>query len=153
MALRARNASPRGRATLNPQSTCHGPRPGPNLAHGVRAGSLRATERRAQEKTRGRKRRKCRRAKKHIYTYRLVQIERPKLCPRLMTNAIPNQYAQIWYRRKAREKIKRVTWLDFRVRRWAWRCGRNKYQPIRILVKWPIPPHFCNISAGFSNFL
>ena len=38
--------------------------------------------------------------------YRLVQIERPKLCPRLMTNAIPNQYAQIWYRRKAREKIK-----------------------------------------------
>ena len=44
--------------------------------------------------------------------YRLVQIERPKLCPRLMTNAIPNQYAQIWYRRKAQEKIKRVTWLD-----------------------------------------
>ena len=49
--------------------------------------------------------------------YRLVQIERPKMCPRLMTNAIPNQYAQIWYRRKAREKIKRVAWLDFRVRR------------------------------------
>ena len=58
--------------------------------------------------------------------YRLVQIERPKLCPRLMTNAIPNQYAQIWYRRKAREKIKRVTWLDFGVRRWAWRCGRKQ---------------------------
>ena len=35
--------------------------------------------------------------------YRLVQIERPKLCPRPVTNAIPNQ--QIWYRRKAREKI------------------------------------------------
>ena len=32
MALRARNASPSGRATLNPQSTCHGPRPGPKLA-------------------------------------------------------------------------------------------------------------------------
>ena len=59
-------------------------------------------------------------------SYRLVQIERPKLCPRLMTNAIPNQYAQIWYLRKAREKIKRVTWLDFRVRRWAWRCGRKQ---------------------------
>ena len=29
------------------------------------------------------------------FPYRLVQIERPKLCPRLMTNAIPNQYAQI----------------------------------------------------------
>ena len=58
--------------------------------------------------------------------YRLVQIERPKLCPRLMTNAIPNQYAQIWYRRKAQEKTKRVTWLDFRVRRWAWRCGRKQ---------------------------
>ena len=38
MALRARNASPRGRATLNPQNTCHGPRPGPKLAHWVRAG-------------------------------------------------------------------------------------------------------------------
>ena len=29
MALRARNPSPSGRATLNPQSKCHGPRPGP----------------------------------------------------------------------------------------------------------------------------
>ena len=58
--------------------------------------------------------------------YRLVQIERPKLCPRLMTNAIPNQYAQIWYRRKAWEKMKRVTWLDFGVRRWAWRCRRKQ---------------------------
>ena len=40
MALRARNASPSGRATYNPQSTCHGPRPGPKLAYGVRTGSL-----------------------------------------------------------------------------------------------------------------
>ena len=65
MALRARNPSPKRLATLNPQSTCHGPRSGPNLAHGVqaRAGSLRATELRAREKTRGRKRTKCRRAK------------------------------------------------------------------------------------------
>ena len=32
MALRARNASPWLRVTLNPESTCHGPRPGPTLA-------------------------------------------------------------------------------------------------------------------------
>ena len=41
MALRARNASPSGRATLNPQSTCHGPRPGPKLPS-LRIGSGRA---------------------------------------------------------------------------------------------------------------
>ena len=58
MALRARNASPSGRATFNPQSTCHGARPGPKLAHGVRAGSLYTTEPRARGKTRGRKRKK-----------------------------------------------------------------------------------------------
>ena len=68
MALRVRNPSPGGIATLNPQSTCHGPRPGPKLACGVRAGSLRATEPRARGKTRGRKRKKCRTAKKtHLY--------------------------------------------------------------------------------------
>ena len=68
MALRARNASPSGRATFNPQSTCHGPRPGPKLAHGVRACSLCATETRARGKTRGRKRKNCRRVKKtHLY--------------------------------------------------------------------------------------
>ena len=66
MTLLTRNASPRGLATLNPQSTCHGPRPGPKLARGVRAGSLRATVPRAREKTRGRKRKKCRSAK-YIY--------------------------------------------------------------------------------------
>ena len=32
MALRAWNASPRGLATLNSHSTCHGCRPGPTLA-------------------------------------------------------------------------------------------------------------------------
>ena len=68
MALRARNASPSGRVTLNPQSTCHGPRPGPKLAYWVRAGSLCATEPRARGKTRDRKRKKCRRVKKtHLY--------------------------------------------------------------------------------------
>ena len=25
----------------------------------------------------------------------------------------------------------------------------NKYQPIRILEKWPVPPHFCNFAAVF----
>ena len=67
MALRARNPSPSGLATLNSQNTCHGPRSGSKLACGVRAGSLRATEPRTRGKTRGRKRKKCRRAKKHIY--------------------------------------------------------------------------------------
>ena len=68
MALRARNPSPRGLATLNPQSTCHGPRPAPKLACGVRAGSMRATEPRARGKTRGRKGKKCQRVKKtHLY--------------------------------------------------------------------------------------
>ena len=64
MALRARNTSPSGRASLNPQSTCHGPRPEPKLLYGVRAGSLCATEPRARGKTRGRERKKCRRVKK-----------------------------------------------------------------------------------------
>ena len=67
MTLRARNAYPRGRATLNPQSTCHGPRSGPKLACGVRAGSLSATEPRARGKTRGRKRKKGEGPKKHVY--------------------------------------------------------------------------------------
>ena len=55
MALRVRNPSLRGLATLNLQSTCHGPRPGPKLAHGVLVGSLRATKPRARGKIRGRK--------------------------------------------------------------------------------------------------
>ena len=67
MALRARNPSPRGRATLNHQSTCRGPRPGPTLAPSVRAGSLRATEQRARDKTRGRKRKNAEVPKTHIY--------------------------------------------------------------------------------------
>ena len=40
---------------------------GPNLRRGVRAGSLRATESTAREKTRGWKRKKCRSAKTHLY--------------------------------------------------------------------------------------
>ena len=56
IALRARNASPSGRASFNPQSTCHGPRPGPKLAYWVRASSLCATKPRGRGKTRGRKR-------------------------------------------------------------------------------------------------
>ena len=62
MAPRVGNPSPNGLATLDPQDTCHGPRPGPKPACGIRAGSLRATEPRARGKTRGRKRKKCRRA-------------------------------------------------------------------------------------------
>ena len=61
MALRDRNASPRGSPTLNPQSTCHGPQPGPKRPHGVRAGSLFATEPRTREKTRSRKRKNAER--------------------------------------------------------------------------------------------
>ena len=74
MVLRARNASPSGRDTFNPHSTCHGPRPGPKLAYGVWAGSLCATEPIARGKTRGRKRKKCRRAKKHISLYICTSI-------------------------------------------------------------------------------
>ena len=69
MALRARNPSPWGLATLTPQSTCHGPRPRPKLARGVRAGSLRATEPRAREKSRGRKRKNGLSAKKHTFIH------------------------------------------------------------------------------------
>ena len=67
MALRARNPSPRGLATLNLQSTCCGPRPGSKLAHGVRAGSLRATEPSTRKDPRSEEK-KCRSAKKtHLY--------------------------------------------------------------------------------------
>ena len=68
IALRARNPSPSGRATFHPQSTRHGPRSGPKLACGIRAGSLRATESRARGKTPGRNRKKCVRVKRtHLY--------------------------------------------------------------------------------------
>ena len=90
MALRARNPSPRGRATLNPQSTCHRPRPGPKLACGVRAGSLRAAESRVRGKTRGRKRKKCRRAKKtRLYTSKYIYIQRELRCGGLMPALAP----------------------------------------------------------------
>ena len=54
---------------------------GPNLRRGVRAGSLRATEPRAREKTRGRKRKKIRSTKKtHLYiAAREFEIEKPHL--------------------------------------------------------------------------
>ena len=69
MALRARNAFPRGRATLNPLRPFHSPRPGPTLAHGIRAGSQRAAEPRKRENTTSRKRKKGQREKKtHLYT-------------------------------------------------------------------------------------
>ena len=60
---------PRGvRASFNPQSTCHGPWPGPKLAYWVRVGSLCATESRARGKTRDRKRKKYRWVKTtHLY--------------------------------------------------------------------------------------
>ena len=67
MALRARNHSPWGLAILNPQNTCHGPRPGPKLApwcpgglsacHGV---DSTRKDPRLEEK-------KCRSAKAHLY--------------------------------------------------------------------------------------
>ena len=62
MALRARNPSPKGTCHLEPPEHVPpaGHRPGPTLAPSVRGGSLRATEPRAREKTRGRKRKKCR---------------------------------------------------------------------------------------------
>ena len=75
MALRTRNPSPSGLATLNPQSTCRGPRSGPKLACGVRAGSLRATEPRPRGKTPVRKRKK-RQCTKKTHLYIVVQGSR-----------------------------------------------------------------------------
>ena len=75
MALRARNASPSGRATFNPQSTCHEPRPGPKLAYWVRTGYLCATEPRSRDKARARRRKKCRRVKKNTFIYVYVYIQ------------------------------------------------------------------------------
>ena len=69
MSLRVRNPSPRGLPTLNPQSTCREPRPGPKLMRGVRAGSLRATEPRAREKPAAGREKNADGPKKHIYTY------------------------------------------------------------------------------------
>ena len=69
MAVCAWSPSPRGLATLNPQSTCHGPRPGPKLARGVRSGSLRATDTRERETTGGRNIKKmpmCQKTHLHI---------------------------------------------------------------------------------------
>ena len=68
MALRARNAS-RGCLRLRtPRTRATDLGRGPRLRRGVRAGSLRAPEPRAREKTRGRRRKKCRCAKKtHLY--------------------------------------------------------------------------------------
>ena len=40
-------------ATLNSQSTCHGPRPGPTVVPSVHAGLLRAPQPRAREKPPG----------------------------------------------------------------------------------------------------
>ena len=74
VAVRCLDASQSERATFNPQSTCHGPRPEPKLAYGVRAGSLCATGPRTRGKTRGRKRKKYRRVKKHIYIYIKVPL-------------------------------------------------------------------------------
>ena len=69
MALRDWNHSPWGLATLSPpRASATDLGQGPNLRPGVRAGSLCTTESRAREKTRGRKRKKCRSAEKtHLY--------------------------------------------------------------------------------------
>ena len=69
MALRARNASPWLLATLNTQSTCHGPRPGPTLAPWCSGGLLRAPKPRAREKTRGRNRKKMPMCRKNAFTH------------------------------------------------------------------------------------
>ena len=52
-----------------PRARARGPRPGPKLARGVRAGSLRATEPRAREETRGRKRKKMPKCLKHTFIH------------------------------------------------------------------------------------
>ena len=56
--------------TLNPQSTCHGPRPGPTLCAVLYARAPCMSRSREHEKRpRGRKTKKCRHAKNHIYIY------------------------------------------------------------------------------------
>ena len=60
---------PRGRLRLwTPRARATDLGQGPHLSRGVRAGSLRASEPRAREKTRGRKKKKCRCAQKQFYT-------------------------------------------------------------------------------------
>ena len=72
MALRARNHSPCGLATLNPESACHGRRRGPRLAP-WRSGGLPACHgAESTRKTRGRKKEKCRCAKK---TFSIIAIQ------------------------------------------------------------------------------
>ena len=96
MALRARNHSPRGLATLDPQSTCHGPRPEPKLARGARAGSLRATEPRARETTCGRKSKKCRRAKKNTFIHsNICFFSIPCIIFALLFSLFPSRITQI----------------------------------------------------------
>ena len=64
MALRARNSSTWLLASSNPRARATHLGQGPHLRRGNRTGSLRAPEPRAPENTRGRKRKKCRCAKK-----------------------------------------------------------------------------------------
>ena len=81
MALRSRNASPWGPSARAPDVG-----QGPHLCRGVPAGSLCATEPRAREKTRGRKRKKCRSFRKpHVH---VVTQDAPSGCVRRETPGV-----------------------------------------------------------------
>ena len=74
MALRARNPSPSGLATLNPQSTCHGPRPGLILAPWYTDGLPACPGAESARKDPRPEEKKCRYAKKaHLYMVILVR--------------------------------------------------------------------------------
>ena len=111
MSLLARNPSPSERATLNSQSTCQGPRPGPKLACGVRAGSLHATEPRERGKTRGRHRKKCRRAKKTHVDYILsIFIYTAAQYQFLFCSSLPKSYKRNGSREAKKYTSSRAIW-------------------------------------------
>ena len=74
MALRARNASPWLVATLNPQSTCHGPRPGRTLAPWCSCGLPACPGAESTRKTRGRNKKKCLCAKKNTFIHKWYKV-------------------------------------------------------------------------------
>ena len=75
MALRARNPSLSGRATLNPQSTCHGSRPDPNLRVGSGRPPCVPRSREHEERTAAGREKNAEGPKKHTYyIYIYIQV-------------------------------------------------------------------------------
>ena len=75
MALRARNSSPWGLATLNPQSTCHGRRPEPTLAAWCSDGLPACHRAESTRKDPRRKRKICPSAKKNTFILSNIPVQ------------------------------------------------------------------------------